>query len=204
MGCPVTERLQLAVLLDWQNVHGCGREAFPNFPPPANLDPLKIARYLVRDRPTNPALATDLVSVSVFFGVASPERDPKTHGARQRQMQHWQGLSARVKTFPRPLKYGKDGPVEKGIDVTIAIELVRSTVFAPNCDVAVLFSSDTDLLPALELVAANVGAEKVEVAAWQGGSPPLRIGGGFRIRQHVLPESVYRACLDPRDYNVSA
>jgi len=199
----LSDSIRVAVLLDWQNVYECGKEAFPGHGGPRNTNPLKIAQFLANDRQVAPGTRIDLASISVFFGVASSERDAKTHGARQRQMQHWQSLTPRLHTVSRPLRYGSGMPIEKGIDVAIAIELVRCAVFEPDCEVAILFSSDTDLLPALELIAKQKGPEAVEVAAWQGAAPALRISGGVRIRQHYLPEHVYRACVDTRDYNLS-
>ena len=194
--------LRVSVLLDWQNVFERGRAAFPY--ERGQPDPLKVAQFLARDRELADGQKADLTSVTVFFGVASPERDPKTHGARQRQMQHWRSLTDRIHLVSRPLRYGDGMPVEKGIDVAVAIELVRCAVFAPDCDVAILFSVDTDLLPALELVVKERGADVVEVAAWHapGANPPLRVPGIARIRQHRLGANVYRACLDTRDYNL--
>ncbi|MGH7639351.1 MAG: NYN domain-containing protein [Candidatus Dormibacteria bacterium] len=198
----MSSQLRVSVLLDWQNVYERGLEAFPQIW--GQPDPLKVAQFLARDRDLKKGVSVDLTSVSVFFGVASPERDPKTHGARQRQMQHWRSLTDRIHLVSRPLRYGSGMPVEKGIDVAVAIELVRCAAFEPDCDVAILFSVDTDLLPALELIAREKGPEMVEVAAWEapGANPPLRIAGGLRIRQHRLPEHVYRACLDVRNYNL--
>ena len=53
-----------------------------------------------------------------------------------------------------------------GVDVALAVGLL---VEAPNYDVAILFSGDADLLPAVEHVVINLG-KTVESAAWIGGA----------------------------------
>ena len=60
-------------------------------------------------------------------------------------------------------------PQEKGIDVALAIDFVRLAI-EKQYDVGVLMSTDTDLKPALETVAAlrSSGGPRVEVAAWSG------------------------------------
>jgi uncharacterized LabA/DUF88 family protein len=41
---------------------------------------------------------------------------------------------------------------EKGIDVWIAIDMVRKSLIEKDCDVAVIISGDADFVPALELI----------------------------------------------------
>lgn len=71
----------------------------------------------------------------------------------------------------RPLAYRgwpDHPPVEKGIDVKIAVDMIQAAmgkIFAA----LILFSSDTDLLPVVEL-ADSLGTP-VEVACWDGAKP---------------------------------
>lgn len=103
----------------------------------------------------------------------SSRHDPKGFGACQRQVSFWSG-QALVGAITRPLNYrDRARPVEKGIDVQIAVDFVRGAI-EDKFDVGVLFSCDTDLLPALEAVIDLKGPESCEVAAWvpdHGGSP---------------------------------
>ncbi len=73
-----------------------------------------------------------------------------------------------------------------------------------ECDVGILFSSDTDLVPALEAVLALRPGEVVacEVAAWAapGRRPRSLSVRGAVIRSHHLTETDYRAVADPTDY----
>jgi uncharacterized LabA/DUF88 family protein len=60
-----------------------------------------------------------------------------------------------VKVFARPLRYPRKWPsekaLEKGVDVALAVDLVFNAA-RRYYDVAVVASTDTDLVPALEAV----------------------------------------------------
>jgi hypothetical protein len=87
----------------------------------------------------------------------------------------------------RQLRYPKDWPdvdaEEKGVDVQLAIDFVMG-IRRADFEIGVIFSTDTDLLPALEAtveIARSEGRPLPEVAAWQGqggkGRRQLRIPG---------------------------
>lgn len=71
-------------------------------------------------------------------------------------------------------------PVEKGIDVKLAIDLVHAAIVG-SYDVLMVFSSDTDLEPAVEL-AEEIGA-RVETATWMGANPVACKRGCHRLRR---------------------
>jgi hypothetical protein len=52
--------------------------------------------------------------------------------------------------------------VEKGVDVRLATDLIMDAVHQ-NYDQAYIFSSDTDLIPAIEAVTKNFGSKKIFV-----------------------------------------
>ena len=60
-------------------------------------------------------------------------------------------------------------PREKGIDVALAIDLVHSAL-REEYVVAVVFTNDTDILPAVELAFYET-EPRIEIAAWQGAKP---------------------------------
>lgn len=107
----------------------------------------------------------------------------------------------------RDLRYPKDWPSrpaqEKGIDVALAVDFVMM-VARKECEVGILFSSDTDLVPALEaVIALRPGkAPACEVAAWAapGARPRSLSVRGTRIVRHLLSEADYRLVADPIDY----
>ncbi len=96
----------------------------------------------------------------------------------------------------RDLRYPPDWPrrpaQEKGIDVALAVDFV-TMVARGECDVAILFSSDTDLLPALEAVIALAALRPAGVrrgglgrTRWRPRSLSVRAA---RIRRHLLTEA---------------
>lgn len=149
-----------------------------------------------------------LVHVGVYCGIADPRRDPKTHGARQRQIEAWK--STGVAVFARPLRYppiwaAKAGekPREKGVDVKLAIDTVIMVV-EKNYDTAVIVSCDTDLDPVVEALLElqrTIGRpNSVEAVAWKDRSNRLTQVPGLSYRW--LGEHDYSAVSDPTDYNL--
>jgi len=108
----------------------------------------------------------------------------------------------------RELRYPPDWPKrpaqEKGVDVALAVDFVM-LIAQRECDVGILFSSDTDLVPAVEAVLAlrPDDAAACEVAAWAapGGRPRSLSVRGASIRSHLLAEADYRSVADPTDYS---
>jgi NYN domain len=96
----------------------------------------------------------------------------------QPRMSAWVAESPeKVELFPRPLRYGNRGAEEKGVDVELAIDIVRLAI-EDAFDVAVLASGDTDLVPALKFVAGRF-SEKALVTlgyapepGYMGQAPP--------------------------------
>jgi hypothetical protein len=84
-------------------------------------------------------------------------------------------------------------PVEKGIDVAVAVDLMR-LAFRHQYDALVLFSSDSDLLPALEAI-VEMRLTHVEVACWRGGNQ-LRFSGTSLPWCHSLNEEDWAAVVD--------
>ncbi|WP_235434805.1 NYN domain-containing protein [Mycobacterium heckeshornense] len=73
-----------------------------------------------------------------------------------------------------PPQYPAIPATEKGIDVAIAVDMIRLAMSA-DMDAAILFSCDKDLLPAIEMI-WDYPSCHIEVAAWSG-APRLRIHG---------------------------
>jgi hypothetical protein len=199
------ERCRVGVFIDWQNCYRTARNAFgfdegPGIP--GNVYPLKLALMLARVRLPDQGQG-HLNKLRIYSGMASQNRDRRTYSANRRQFQAWRNAGGdAVEVIARTLDYTLERPREKGIDVAISIDLVRTACFEHEHDVVVLVSADTDLLPALELVVERCGAKAVEVASWSGPywSPkPLRIRGA-QIRQHELTRTIYDGLADPTDY----
>jgi len=190
---------RVMIFVDYQNVHGWARRQFHpigSHPAIGHVDPLRLGQHLVarRKRPSQ------LEGVRVYRGRPNPDRQARAAAANDRQTVAWE-RSGRVEVIRRPLRYPPDWPdvpaAEKGIDVAIAVDLVRLATTRAY-DAAVLVSSDTDLMPAVETV-FNLRLAHIEVAAWSGAHR-LRFPDSQLPWCHHLTETQYRTLEDHTDY----
>jgi hypothetical protein len=200
---------RVAIVIDYQNVYMWARHTFEFDPETAShwmgqFNPYLLGRELTARRP-----GRELSTVRVYRGLPDAHRDPKGHGACQRQLDSWAKLPS-VTPLPRPLRYPMHWPDEKarekGIDVQLAVDFLMMAV-SNKFDVGIIFSQDTDLRPALEAVEKLRGPDSIEVAAWQpdmGHASRLWIGKGHPKRPwcHYLDRTVDEGVLDVTDYNV--
>lgn len=63
---------------------------------------------------------------------------------------------------------------EKGIDVWIAIDMVKKSIITNECDVCILISGDADFVPALELIKESSNKEILSAMVQYGYSNELR------------------------------
>ena len=160
---------RLALFLDFQNVHltghgvyGSGVEPYRCVPHPSRLADIIASR---RRRPST------AVQIRVYRGRPDPNHQPVPAAANDAQASHW-CRDPRVRVIRRQLNYRNWPKVpaqEKGIDVALAVDVIHYA-YRRQYDALVLFSSDTDLLPALEMV-RDVGLGHIEVACWSGFKP---------------------------------
>jgi uncharacterized LabA/DUF88 family protein len=164
----------VGIFLDYENVHRTAHNLYARFGFPIYetvVDPLKIAERLIakRSRPST------LAGVWVYRGRPVPTHQPIPASANDIQAEAW-SADARVHLVRRDLKY--EWPYadqstfvsrEKGIDVALAVGLTEQAL-DQAFDAAIVFSGDTDLLPALELVFGR-RLLSLEIAAWVGQKP---------------------------------
>lgn len=194
--------------IDYQNAYMGARACFGNEydrPQVGQILPLR-AGVLLTDRGRGVDPSRELQSVNVYRGEPSPKHSSVGLSATQRQVASWRSRPL-VSVTTRPLHYYRRGvdrsgaPLfearEKGVDVLIALGLVLGAE-RDDYDIAVLFSADTDLIPAVDAV-RTVG-KRCEVAAWR---PNIGYGNGLRIPGvwcHWLDEADYLRLHDPTDY----
>ncbi len=187
------------IFVDYQNVHGWARRRFHpvnSQPAVGHIDPLRLGQHLVarRKRPSQ------LEGVRVYRGRPNPDHQSRAAAANDRQTVAWE-RSGRVTVIRRPLRYPPDWPAtpaaEKGIDVAIAIDLVRLAM-TEQYDAAVLVSSDTDLMPAIETI-YDLRLAHIELATWSGANR-LRFPSSQLPWCHHISETQYRTLEDPTDY----
>jgi hypothetical protein len=69
---------------------------------------------------------------------------------------------------------------EKGVDVELAVDLVRFGLIDRMFDVGIVVSTDTDLVPAMQAVIESPDARawgwpRIEAFCWEGLNKPLRM-----------------------------
>jgi len=141
--------------------------------------------------------ASVTAAIRVYRGRPDPNHQPKVTAANDAQKAQWE-RDRRVQVIRRQLNYRgwpQLPPQEKGIDVAIAVDLMHLAL-RRQYDALVLFSSDTDLLPALETI-VQLRLTHVEVASW-AGFKPLRLPASNPPKPwcHSLSRADWQAVID--------
>ena len=164
------------------------------------FDPYKLAKLIGARHPSySGAKLRKLVQVQVYSGIPSPTKNPRGHSAAKKQISRWRASGAhkpRLEVCTRPLDYRTGRPREKGIDVMLALDLAFGAANR-EFDVVVLFSGDSDLLPALER--AHAAGVTCETATWTGGRRRQQQKSYVRW-EHRLGQRDYDAVRDSFDY----
>jgi len=187
------DAVRVAVFIDWQNTYKTAREAFGwrDYPNEyGNYSPYQLARILAagNDRGTD----AQLVRVAIHRGLPSQRHDQHGYAANRRQAAAWIKENPEV-VIPRlrPLRYDRGGtPREKGVDVELALGAVEWTLMK-QCEVAVIFSHDTDLVPVVETLTRMKGTDCIETASWAGQYFNQRIRTRPPVYHHAISEAVF-------------
>lgn len=193
---------RLGLFIDYQNVYRGARRAFSFDSGPhwlGQVNPRALAELIAARQPD-----TTVETVRVYRGMPDGHRDPKGYAASSKQVDAWRQLP-RVEVVTRPLRYPfgypAEKPMEKGIDVQIALDFVLGATDG-DFNVGVLFSADTDLRPAVELVLARTKTH-VEVAGWQSSATKKVHRLSIPSRKlwcHFLTLADYKTVADPTNY----
>ena len=166
--------------VDYQNVHFTAWECFSAYGTPVYdclIHPGRFADQILAARRGKGYQDVDLTEIDVFRGWPSRRHEGAQHARVQRQASN-STRDRRVKMHLRTLQYPRDWPTspakEKGVDVEMAIEIVRAGLTGA-ADLVIVATRDTDIVPAIELVSASTGAS-VELAGWHGQSE-LKVAG---------------------------
>lgn len=195
---------KVAVFLDYENVLRTGHQIFGGVGQQRYetvLNPLEVAERLIAERRDGGMLH----SVDVFRGRPVPEHQPKPASANDLQTATWEASDSHVRIHHRNLKYdfNPDGSFvarEKGIDVALAVSLAEGAL-DQDFTAAIVFSSDPDLLPALEMVIRR-RLVNLEIACWSSAQPLwspefLRETPSRRLPCcHFLNEDDFARCRD--------
>ncbi len=175
---------RVGVYIDYSNVYSGARDAFILDRAPGHrghVNPLHLAKRVALQAPDGSSRrgTHELTMTKLFRGAPDPQKDPRGALMEAKRAYQWERLGVRV--FRHTLDYGQGSPVEKGVDVRLATELLVDAV-GGEIDVAVLVSADKDYRHALIKV-RDLGKVDLEVAIWQA------IPGGMAIgRIELKPE----------------
>lgn len=178
--------------VDGQNLFRHAKEAFGHHHP--NHDPNKLfdavcGEYGWQNR-----------GVRYYTGVPKADKDPFWHGYWTKRLRAMRNSGIHV-TY-RTLKYPGGRPVEKGIDVRIALDVIRMAR-QMHYDVGVIFSQDQDLAEVAREVRSIARSQErwIKLVSAFPSSPTTTSRRGVdRTDWLPIERHVYDACLDPRDY----
>jgi uncharacterized LabA/DUF88 family protein len=204
---------RVVVFVDYQNLYHGARNAFgdpgTDHPTFGHVLPTRLG-LLLKQLGQDQYPDRQLTGVRVYRGEPGPQAHPLLQAAFQRQVAAWSRQEL-VTPVLRPLRYqptrwdhaGRavawDKGREKGIDVLLALDLALGAE-RNDFDVAVVFSGDTDLVPAIDEVLR--AGKWVENAVWKpdhGHARPLR-ATGRRIWAHLLDRRYFDMVRDDIDY----
>ncbi len=193
------------VFVDGQNLFHAARERFDSRWP--DYDVVKLARFVCDLH------GWTLEKVHFYTGVPDENHDPFWSGFWQRKLQRMRREG--VVVFTRPLRYrwqrvaledgtttGVEAAEEKGIDVRIALDIIR-LARERAYDVAVVFSQDQDLSEVAREIRtiAHEQGRWIKIASAFPFSRDVPSGRGIDRTDWIrIPREVYDSCRDPRDY----
>lgn len=203
---------RVRVFVDYQNVYHRARGTFElehEHPIVGHVRPSRLGALLnLLGKESDPRRTLD--RVCLFRGEPGQQAHPAVLSSFQRQVAIWRtdpllDVTTRPLRYPvtawsngRPTAWGT--PEEKGIDVLLALAMVMGAIH-DEYDVAVLMSSDTDLIPAIDQV-ITIG-KRVENAVWwpdHGAGRQLRATAPHRIWCHRLGRAQFEQVRDETDY----
>ena len=192
------------VFIDYRNVYEDFRRAFVSGrmqPTDGQFHPVALAQLIVK---RGPAFETwRLAEARVYTGHPATNREPKNAGAADRQIQVWRDSGAIVQH--RPLQYlPNQPPRQKGVDVELAVDVV-AMAHEKQYEVAIIASTDTDLVPAIEAVQRYRGLERVPrvcVVSFEGLQKKLQHPDARGTQPYCfrLARADYVAVHDPTVY----
>lgn len=194
--CHMPDDCRVAVFIDWQNTYKTAREAFgwseyPN--EHGNYSPYQLARILAAGN--GRITAGRLVRLNIHRGLPSQKYDPQGYAANRRQAAAWIKENPEI-VIPRlrPLRYSwnqSEPPREKGVDVELALAAVEWTL-TKQCDTAIVFSHDTDLVPLIEMLQRlKPQSGCIETASWCAPGFNQRIRTKPSVFHHEITEAVF-------------
>lgn len=204
---PVSKRA--VAFVDGQNLFHCVKDCFGYRW--ANYDAVKLAGEVCVIRNWS------LVETRFYTGIHDPRKNAYLHGFWKNKLAVL-GRQPNTRVYSRPLRYRTktvelaDGSIqsfetaeEKGIDVRIALDLIRLAIRS-SYDVALVFSQDQDLSEAADEVRAISLEQRrwIKVAsAFPTSADCSNVRGINKTDWIKIDKTLYDRCIDHRDYRPS-
>jgi len=200
---PANKRVH--IYIDGQNLYHSAMEVFGYNHP--NYDVLALSKLICQQQ------KWDLCKVWFYTGVPKPEKDSFWHSFWVKKLA---GMGRRgIHLFTRQLRYQEkkiklsDGieyttPIsqEKGIDVRIALDVIRGAL-DNRFDVALILSQDQDLSE----VADEIKIISKQQKRWINMASAFPVSALSKNKRGInntdwieIDRTMYDACLDPNDY----
>ena len=200
---PVAKRA--VAFIDGQNLYHHAKAAFGHNHP--NFDPGKLFDAVCRIKGWHNR------GIRFYTGVPSARHDPFWHAYWSKRLLAMRRSGIHV--TDRRLRYHRTEirdsrgevsaihvPVEKGIDVRLALDAIR-LAGEGQYDVGVIFSQDQDLAEIVSDVrdiSQTAGRWIKLVSAFPSGPNATSRRGIDRTEWFGITREIYDACIDPRDY----
>ena len=186
------QRRRAVTFIDGQNLFHAAKEAFGISYP--SYDVRKLSQAICD------AEGWELQQVRFYTGIPKASDNPFWNAFWSKKLLAM--THDGIEVYRRHLRYRQGVPEEKGIDVRIAIDLIRMA-HRQAYDVAVIFSQDQDLNEATEEI-KTIGKEQGRwihlASAFPRSSASQNTRGIDGVDWIPIDEATYRACTDPRDY----
>lgn len=186
-----TSQCERAVaLIDGMNLFFNAKDAFGHRYP--NYDVVKLAEAVARQ------LGCSLIQTRFYVGVPRQNFAPDKH-------YFWVAKSEAMKqsgaiVYTRPLTRRRP-PQEKGIDLRIGLDAL-SLAYQGLYDTLIIFSTDQDFTEVPDYVRQVPGLQgrAVRFVSAFPAVEDSRIRGINGFEHFRIPQRIYDACLDPKDY----
>ena len=188
--------MRTVVLVDGQNLYHLAKIAWASGTSSAytwpSYDVEKLAHALVSKVPNR-----TLTETRFYTGVPDRAVNPFWHGFWSNKIRQLRGQGVYV--YRGRVNSGRQ---EKGVDVSLALDLVRAT-YEERYEVAIIVSQDSDFGPAVHL-AKEIARAQDRQLTFESCFP---VGPGSTSRRGVpgttwiqIDQATYDGCRDPRDY----
>ena len=187
--------MKVLVSVDAQNLYRLAKDAYGPGPYHwPSYDVVKLAQAL-----TDMVSGRSLTEIRFYTGVPTKSQHAFWNEFWNNKLRHLGRQGVHV--YRGRLNYYGQRVLEKGVDVRMAVDLVKAT-YEQRYDVAIIVSQDEDLVPAVELAreVARGQGRTIELESVFPRVPGKRPFGIDKTTWMPIDKATYDACLDLSNY----